>query len=765
MEYPLNARISLIPKRADLAEFLASLEFFRELDANALRALAEAMETLTLAAGTQLIEQGEPDQNLYVIWNGTLAVTARGRKSETEFLVTATRGETVGGLGLLSSDTSAIDATAVDEARVLILSRAAFREISEAHPSLLLQLMHVVTRRFRQTRLLSAIHVSRLFGELDEIALRDLEAELELELLTGGSKLFGQGETGDSLCIVVSGRLRVIVEKAHGKISEVAELGVGEVVGEMALVSDQPRSATVYAIRDSEVARLSREGFDRFISKHPHAGLRTFTKQVVTRLNEQLAGGAPKRRGVSTIAVIPAGDDVALRRFCEELAKSMAGLGSTLHLMGSRLDAALGKLDAAQTPNDGPGDIGVAEWLSRQEMEFQYVLYEADAKLTGWTQRCVRQADLILVVGNAKGNPQPGAIEREILARLDARVSARMALALLHGAAEREPENTKAWLEARRVASHYHVRENSQADYDRVARLITGKGVGLVLGGGFARGLAHLGVIRAMQELGVPIDAIGGTSMGGMMAAGHAVGLSVDQILRETCARSGKFFRDFTLPLVAVQQGTNFSAVMKEFFGTRQIEDLWMPFYCVSANLNRSEMKVHTQGSLAKAIMATTRAPAIFPPIVYDGELHVDGGLLNNVPVDVMRSYLGSGTVIGVDVSPPVELDPMEDYGEEVSGWRVAWNRLRPFGKKRETVPSMLQVLMRTLEFGGISFNHTHAAYADLYMRPPLLEFDRSDFGQAKQIAAVGHEYAKSSLREWMAENAGGVTKARAAGA
>src|ERR1700722_18302315 len=107
-------------------------------------------------------------------------------------------------------------------------------------------------------------------------------------------------------------------------------------------------------------------------------------------------------------------------------------------------------------------------------------------------------------------------------------------------------------------------------------------------------------------------------------------------------------------------------------------------------------MKVHTRGPMAKAILATTRAPAIFPPIVYDGELHVDGGLLNNVPVDVMRSYLGSGTGIGVDVSPPVELDPMEDYGEEVSGWRVAWNRLRPFAKKRAAVPNMLQVLMRT---------------------------------------------------------------------
>ena len=177
----------MIPKRADFAEFLSSLEFFRDLDAAALRALADAMEPMTLAPGAPLIEQGEPDDNLFVILNGTLAVTARGRHSETEFLATASRGESIGGLGLLSSDTSAIDATAVDETRVLKLGRAEFQQVSAAHHNVLLQLMHVVTRRFRQTRLLSAIHVSRLFGELDEIAVRDLEAELDLEVVTGGS--------------------------------------------------------------------------------------------------------------------------------------------------------------------------------------------------------------------------------------------------------------------------------------------------------------------------------------------------------------------------------------------------------------------------------------------------------------------------------------------------------------------------------------------------------------------------------------------------
>ena len=153
----------------------------------------------------------------------------------------------------------------------------------------------------------------------------------------------------------------MIVEKAHGKISEVAELGVGEVVGEMALVSDQPRSATVHAIRDWEVARLSREGFDRFISKLSSCGAEDVHQASGDAVERGACGRRRRRRGVTTIAMIPAGNDVALTRFCEELAKSVAGLGSTLHLMGSRLDATLGKLDVAQTPNDGPGDIGAAK--------------------------------------------------------------------------------------------------------------------------------------------------------------------------------------------------------------------------------------------------------------------------------------------------------------------------------------------------------------------------------------------------------------------
>ena len=157
---------------------------------------------------------------------------------------------------------------------------------------------------------------------------------------------------------------------------------------------------------------------------------------------------------------------------------------------------------------------------------------------------------------------------------------------------------------------------------------------------------------------------------------------------------------DDPVPLVQTRrQGT--AASFAAFFTDVQIEDLWLPYFCVSANLNRAELKVHTTGSLADAVLASSRAPGIFPPVVMDGELHVDGGLINNVPVDVMKIVLEQGMVIGVDVSPPHELNQIDDYGHDVSGWRAIWHRFNPTRHKRVYRPSILLVLMRVIEFGG----------------------------------------------------------------
>jgi predicted acylesterase/phospholipase RssA len=272
----------------------------------------------------------------------------------------------------------------------------------------------------------------------------------------------------------------------------------------------------------------------------------------------------------------------------------------------------------------------------------------------------------------------------------------------------------------------------------------------ITLGGGFARGLAHLGVIRAMVDLGIPIDAIGGSSMGSLVGALWNQGWDYDRIMAETRAGCEESLNDLTFPFVAFKRGKKFGEFISSLYGERQIEDLFLPYFCVSANLNRAEAAVHRRGSLAKAVQASTRAPAIFPPVVYDGELHVDGGVINNVPVDIMKSFVNGGTVIGVDASPPHELDLIEDYGHDVDGWQVLKNRLSPYASKKIQVPHLMLVVMRTIECGGLSHKQATASVADVYLRPPLLKFKRTDFHAASEIAQIGYDYAREQIQAWL---------------
>jgi predicted acylesterase/phospholipase RssA len=243
--------------------------------------------------------------------------------------------------------------------------------------------------------------------------------------------------------------------------------------------------------------------------------------------------------------------------------------------------------------------------------------------------------------------------------------------------------------------------------------------------------------------------------MGALVGALLAMNWDAEKIVEEVSAGcANPYFGDLTFPFIAFKTGKSMSALIKRLFAEVQIEDLWIPYFCISANLNRSELKVHSRGSLARAVLATTRAPGLFPPVVDDGELHVDGGVINNVPVDIMKTFSNDGIVVGVDISPPHELYAIHDYGDTVSGWQAFWKRLNPFSKKSIYTPSILLVMIRTLEYTGISYKGSRLKYADIYMYPKMLQFKRTDFDRASEILDAGYETARSTLREWISQPA-----------
>jgi NTE family protein len=247
----------------------------------------------------------------------------------------------------------------------------------------------------------------------------------------------------------------------------------------------------------------------------------------------------------------------------------------------------------------------------------------------------------------------------------------------------------------------------------------------------------------------VPIDLIGGTSIGGIVAAESMFVPDTEDLVRRTCAGFDTCFKDITLPLVALLTGRNLARYIESIAGEVQIEDLPIPFFCVSANLTRAQMHIHLRGSVLRSLLATSRAPGVFPPIVEHGDLLVDGGIADNLPVAFMKSFAKGGPVIASDVSTPADRLQWKDYGLAVSGWKRVVSKLNVF-KRQESVPTLDYTLMRTIEFGGVGARQHAMEIADLYIRSPLSGFKVNDFKQGRRMAEIAYESAKPRVEEWL---------------
>ena len=354
---------------------------------------------------------------------------------------------------------------------------------------------------------------------LASAVLRDIEAELQSVHLAAGDVLFRQGDVADSLYIVIHGRLQVAAGEGQGG-QILREVGPGESIGATTVLAEELHATTAYAVRDTALARLSKAAFDRLVEHHPRAAMQ-IVRTVMARGGRSSRSTGRTTNTVIGVAVAPAGRDVSLSAFAGCLAAALGEYGPTLHLTAERLDAALER-GMAQAPVDDARNSLIAAWLGEQETTYRYIVYEADRTPSHWTRRCLRQADRILLVGMGESDPAPGEIEAE-LARMPR--TGRQELILLHRDGPPGPAGARGWLARRRVAAHHHVRPAVPEDVRRLARRLTGRALGLVLGGGGARGWAHVGVIRAFEEAGLPIDLIGGTSMGGLIAAWYALGV------------------------------------------------------------------------------------------------------------------------------------------------------------------------------------------------------------------------------------------------
>ncbi|KAG7490969.1 hypothetical protein JOB18_046196 [Solea senegalensis] len=725
-------------------------------------------------AGSVVAHQGDQDVSVEFVISGLLHVYQRmiDREEET-LLFVAHPGEMVGHLAVLTGEPLIFTVRAHRDCTFLSISKAHFYEIMREEPRVVLNVAHTVVRR-----------VSPF--------VRQIDFALDWMAVEAGRAVYRQGDKSDSTFIVLSGRLRSVIAKDDGKKELAGEYGRGDLIGVVEALTHMNRATTVHAVRDSELAKLPEGALNSIKRRYP---------QVVTRLihllgqkilgNMQQVNGPLAARSLaintptskwdagnpasnlSTVAILPVSEEVPLTSFTLELQHALSGIGPTQLLTSDIIKQRLGSAAL-----DSVHEYRLSSWLGQQEDIHRIVLYQSDSGLTPWTQRCIRQADCIIIVGLGEQEPTVGELERMLESSA---VRAQKQLVLLHREDGPPPKGTAEWLNMRSwICRHHHLscprrvfsrrslpklRELYQrvfekcpdrhSDFSRLARILTGNSIALVLGGGGARGCSQVGILRALNEAGIPIDLVGGTSIGSFMGALYADEKSYSRTrvrAREWAMDMTSYFKkilDLTYPVTSMFSGASFNSGIKSVFKDKQIEDLWLPYFNITTDITASSMRVHTDGSLWRYVRASMSLSGYLPPLCdpKDGHLLMDGGYINNLPADVARS-MGAKVVIAIDVGSRDETD-LTNYGDSLNGWWLLWKRFNPLAEKVKVL-NMAEIQTRLAYVCCVRQleNVKDSEYCE-YIRPPIDHYATLEFGKFDEIAEAGYQHGKTLFDVW----------------
>jgi NTE family protein len=511
-----------------------------------------------------------------------------------------------------------------------------------------------------------------------------------------GQVVVTQGDAADRIFLVRSGRLRVSVEDVDGDHRVVRELGTGAVLGELALLTGAPRSATVEAVRDSVLLELADDAFHELLQQD-----KAFAIAVARSLALQLqaSGGLSlptSRPAVISVRSLGPGPDPA--SWAAALSRALERFGSVATLTAS---------DAHEEP---------AAVLDRAEREHAHVLLVDAGTNDAWRAFCARQADrYVLLAGRSAGDLS------------DAPAGADLVVAEPLAGARLVELNDVLAPRARHVAAL-----GDPPTVDRVVRRLVRRALGLVLSGGGARGYAHIGAIDALVEAGFDVDRVGGCSIGAFIGGMYALGRTPEEMYEccriELVRRSP--FNDYTLPRVALIRSRKAGRMLERVFGETLVEELGTSFFSVSADLLASRTIVHRRGSLVEAVGASMSIPGLVPPLARPGHLLVDGGVLNNLPVDVMVAD-DEGPVVAVDVVRRLDADD---------------SAVAP------ALPTITETLSRATVLGSAERAERNRKLADVLVTPDVQDVALREFSALDRARAAGGEAMRATLGAGAAE-------------
>ncbi|KAI5967416.1 NTE1 [Candida margitis] len=513
-----------------------------------------------------------------------------------------------------------------------------------------------------------------------------------------------------------------------------------------------------------------------------------------------------------TITILPTVSGLPVREFADKLVHALKAIGrnvialdqaSTLtHLGRHAFDESLARLK-------------LSGYFAYLEEEYETIVYVCDSPVqSNWTSACISQGDCILLLADADDETTATSIGEYEQLLIKLKTTARTDLCLIHPDKYVVSGSTSQWLKNRVwVQGHHHVQmsldkhnesigpskksfisdlaakfsqnnliiskfeeattkafkrmrrdhheditlKSHKNDFLRLARILSNEAVGLVLGGGGSRGIAHVGVVTALERHGIPVDLIGGTSIGSFVGGLYARdynNVSIYGRAKKFSKRVASLWRmafDLTYPVTSYITGYEFNRGIWKVFGFVEIEDFWLKYFCNSTNITNSTMDIHESGYAWRFIRASMSLAGLLPPIAFKGCMLLDGGYLDNLPVMEMKRR-GAKHIIAVDVGSADDRTPM-DYGDTLSGFWVLFNKWNPFSK-HPNVPNMMDIQMRLAYVASVNaLEEAKRAPGVYYLRPPIDNYATLDFGKFDEIYQVGLGYADKVFTEWESKN------------
>jgi NTE family protein len=535
---------------------------------------------------------------------------------------------------------------------------------------------HAAAARLREAPLFAAAPP----GAVDELAASATE-----RTVPAGAWLFREGDAPEALFVVASGRLRVVVATRDDEAT-VRVVGPGALLGELGVLTDSPRSASVQAVRDSHVLELDGARFSALVD-----GDAAFAAALARELARQLQGSGgllPPAATAAVYTVVAATAGAAVDAFVHGLADAFACHGATE------------TLERAE-----PHDVAAAE----ERCLHVLLVVRADAPAP-WRAFALRQSDRTLVVTDGSPPAETAGLQSSEVAFVGDVPAARIA----------------PWLEALEPPAHHVVPAGDADAVARVARRLTGRSLGIVLSGGGARGFAHIGALDALRTAGFAIDRVGGCSIGSFIGAMAALGWPTERIV-EVCEAElvrRAPFSDYTIPRVSLIRARRAAAMLQRVFGETRMEELQRPLFTVSADLLGSSLVVHRRGLVYEAVGASMSIPGLAPPVALGPQLLVDGGVLNNLPVDLMDR--GEGPVVAIDVIRRMES--------------------RTAGSQAPPLPSIMETLSRATVLGSVERSERNRRLAALTITPDVQSVGLREFGRLALAVAEGRRAAEEAL-------------------